>query len=109
MDWAMGAWANPQSITQLPNYPITRFPDYPMPDVTYRDLATLSEFAEVVELERHIWGPGYDEVVPVPILAVTVLRGGILIGAFSGPRLVGFVYSMAGINTGKPMQWSHML
>ena len=80
-----------------------------MPDVTYRDLATLSEFAEVVELERHIWGPGYDEVVPVPILAVTVLRGGILIGAFSGPRMVGFVYSMAGIKHGKPTQWSHML
>ena len=76
-----------------------------MPDVTYRDLATLSEFAEVVELERHIWGPGYDEVVPVPILAVTVLRGGILIGAFSGPRMVGFVYSMAGIKHGKPTQW----
>jgi predicted GNAT superfamily acetyltransferase len=80
-----------------------------MPEVTYRDLATLSEFAEVVDLERHIWGPGYDEVVPVPILAVSVLRGGILIGAFSGPRMVGFVYSMAGIKHGKPTQWSHML
>jgi predicted GNAT superfamily acetyltransferase len=83
----------------------------------YRDLTTLEEFAAVVELERRIWGPGYNEVVPVPILAVTVRRGGILIGAFdrvsereaSAERLVGFVYSFAGLKDGKPMQWSHML
>ena len=77
--------------------------------ITYRDLTTLEEFAQVVELERVIWGPGYDEVVPVPILAVTLLRGGILIGAFAGDRMVGFVYSLPGIKHGKATQWSHML
>jgi predicted GNAT superfamily acetyltransferase len=84
-----------------------------MPHVTYRDLKTLDEFARVVELERVIWGPGYDEVVPVPILAVTVMRGGILIGAFDGDAsiasMIGFVYSHPGIKAGTPMQWSHML
>jgi predicted GNAT superfamily acetyltransferase len=101
-----------------------------MPPIAYRDLTTLEDFAVVVELEREIWGPGYDEVVPVPILAVTVMRGGILIGAFdpsrasgssraasrgdgdsstaSGSRMVGFVYSLPGIKHGRPMQWSHM-
>jgi predicted GNAT superfamily acetyltransferase len=77
--------------------------------VTYRDLATLDDYAQVVELERAIWGPGYDDVVPVPILAVTVLRGGILIGALDGDRLIGFVYSLPGIKAGRPTQWSHML
>ena len=66
---------------QLPDYPITRLPDADAV-ITYRDLTTLEDFAAVVDLEREIWGPGYDEVVPVPILAVTVMRGGILIGAF---------------------------
>jgi chorismate synthase len=80
-----------------------------MPSVTYRDLTTLDDFAGVVDLEREIWGPGYDEVVPVPILAVTVMRGGILVGAFAGDRMVGFVYSIAGIKHGQPTQWSHML
>ena len=80
-----------------------------MPDITYRDLTTLEEYAAVVDLERHIWGPGYDEVVPIPILAVTVKRGGILIGAFADDRLIGFVYSQPGIKHGKPTQWSHML
>jgi hypothetical protein len=90
--------------------PITRLPDYPIPDVacTYRDLTTLEEFAEVVELERQIWGPGYVEVVPVPILAVSVHRGGILIGAFDGDRMIGFVYSLPSIKDKKPTQWSHM-
>src|SRR6266446_283861 len=83
--------------------------------ITYRDLTTLGEFSRVVELERAIWGPGYDEVVPTPILTVTVRRGGILIGAFDGPesapadRMIGFVYSLPGIREGKPTQWSHML
>jgi len=79
---------------------------------TFRDLTTLDEFAAVVELERRIWGPGYDEVVPVPILAVTVKRGGILIGAFdadASERLIGFVYSIAAMKDAKPTQWSHML
>lgn len=80
-----------------------------MPALTYRDLTTLEEYARVVELERAIWGPGYDDVVPVPILAVTVMRGAILIGAFDGDRMVGFVYSLPGIKAGKPTQWSHML
>ena len=79
-----------------------------MSNITYRDLTTLGDFAEVVDLEREIWGPGYDEVVPVPILTVTVMRGGILIGAFDEDRMVGFVYSLAGIKHGKPTQWSHM-
>src|SRR5262249_18317959 len=100
--------------------------------VTFRDLKTLDDFAQVVEMERVIWGPGYDDVVPTSILAVPVHVGGMLIGAFDErrtvdderrtshdqrrttndarrDRMVGFVYSVPGINHGKPMQWSHML
>jgi predicted GNAT superfamily acetyltransferase len=77
--------------------------------ITFKDLTTLDEFARVVELERAIWGPGYDDVVPVPILAVTVRRGGILIGAFADDCLVGFVYSLPALKGGRPSQWSHML
>jgi predicted GNAT superfamily acetyltransferase len=91
------------------NYQITRLPNHQMPSISYRRLTTLDEYAAVVELERIIWGPAYVEVVPVPILAVTVLRGGTLIGAFDGERMVGFVYALAGLKDGRPTQWSHML
>jgi predicted GNAT superfamily acetyltransferase len=74
-----------------------------------RDLHTLEEFRQVVALEREIWGGDYDDVVAVPILAVTVKRGGVLIGAFDKGRMVAFVYSLPGIKAGKPIQWSHML
>jgi predicted GNAT superfamily acetyltransferase len=74
-----------------------------------RDLKTIDEFKHVVELEKQIWGVDYEDVVSVPILAVTVKRGGVLIGAFDGDRMVAFVYSLPGIKAGKPIQWSHML
>jgi predicted GNAT superfamily acetyltransferase len=80
-----------------------------MQPLTYRDLTMLDDFAAVVDLERRIWGPGYEDVVPSPILAVSVHRGGILIGAFEGDRMIGFVYSLPGIKHGKATQWSHML
>ncbi len=80
-----------------------------MAALTYRDLTTLDDFAGVVELERQIWGPGYDDVVPTSILTISVHRGGILIGAFADERMVGFVYSLPGIKQGKATQWSHML
>ncbi len=81
----------------------------PTTPVAYRPLSTLDDFAAVVDLERAIWGPGYDDVVPVPIIAVTILRGGVLIGAFQDERVIGFVYSLPGIKDGRPTQWSHML
>src|SRR2546428_6485041 len=75
----------------------------------FRDLRTLDELRKVVELEKVIWGVDYTDVVSVPILAVTVKRGGVLIGAFDNDRLIAFVYSLAGIKEGRPIQWSHML
>src|SRR5512135_2597822 len=77
--------------------------------ITYRPLSSLEDFNAVVELEKVIWGPGYNDPVPAPILAVTTMRGGILIGAFDGDRMIGFVYSLAGIKDRRPTQWSHML
>jgi len=62
-----------------------------------------------VDLERAIWGSEYRDVVPVPMLVVSVKRGGILIGAFDSTQMVGFVYSLPGIKQGRPTQWSHML
>jgi predicted GNAT superfamily acetyltransferase len=74
-----------------------------------RDLTTLEEFRAVERLESEIWGP--IDLVPVPILAVTVQRGAVLVGAFEGDRMIGFVYSFPALKAGeqKPSHWSHML
>lgn len=78
--------------------------------LTIRALHTFDEFRQVMALESEIWG--YDDpedAVGIPMFVITLKRGGILLGAFDGTRLVAFVYSIAGIKHGRPMQWSHML
>ena len=83
-----------------------------------RDLTTLDDFAGVVTLEKRIWGlADGDDVTPLPLLAATVKRGAILVGAFdpatgavgSGGALVGFVYSLPALHKRRLSQWSHML
>ena len=78
--------------------------------MTIRPLRTIAEFREVFALETEIWGyTGSEDAVGMPMFVATLKRGGILLGAYDGARLVGFVYSIAGLKDGRPMQWSHML
>ena len=76
----------------------------------FRDLTTIEDFERVVELEKRIWGyTNGDDVVPIPVLAVTAHRGAILVGAFDDRAMVGFVYSIPAIYRGTLSHWSHML
>jgi predicted GNAT superfamily acetyltransferase len=78
--------------------------------MTIRSLHTIPEFRAVMALEHEIWGYGEPEdAVGIPVFVITVKRGGILLGAYDGDRLIGFVYSLAGLKHGRPSQWSHML
>jgi predicted GNAT superfamily acetyltransferase len=97
-----------------------------MSDIQIRDLTTIDEFRQVVELEKAIWGyTDQGDLVTVPVFIFTVHRGATLVGAFdpstppapiagSEPaslragRMVGFAYAVVGMKGGRPMQWSHM-
>jgi chorismate synthase len=79
---------------------------------TIQPLTTLPQFRQVEQLEATIWGA--VDLVPVPILAVTVRRGAVLLGAYDGDRLVGFVFSLAALRkrsdgASDASHWSHML
>lgn len=76
-----------------------------------RPLTTLDDCRKVADLERVVWGyTDAEDVVPPPVLIVSIKRGGILLGAFDDSgEMKGFVYSLPGIKHGKAMQWSHML
>jgi len=76
-----------------------------------RPLTTIEECRKVAELEKSVWGySDAEDVVPPPILIVSVKHGGILLGAFDDAgEMKGFVYSMAAVKEGRPTQWSHML
>jgi predicted GNAT superfamily acetyltransferase len=75
-----------------------------------RDLTTIEEFRQVVELEREIWGyTDNADMVGVPVFIYTVHRGAVLIGAFdSSKQMVGFAYAVVGMKARQPLLWSHM-
>jgi predicted GNAT superfamily acetyltransferase len=78
--------------------------------IEFRDLTTTEEFSRVVDLETRIWGYATrEDVVPLPILAATAHRGAVLVGAFAGDEMVGFVYSIPAIHEGRLSHWSHMM
>jgi predicted GNAT superfamily acetyltransferase len=69
--------------------------------VTYdiRILESPEEMEAVVDLQRLVW-PGDDlEILPVHMLRAAVHNGGLVIGAFSQGRLVGFVFGFPGFET----------
>jgi predicted GNAT superfamily acetyltransferase len=81
-----------------------------IPGMTIRALHSFDEFRQVMAMEGEIWGySDPEDAVGIPMFVITLKRGGILLGAFDGERMVAFVYSIAGIKDGRPMQWSHML
>jgi predicted GNAT superfamily acetyltransferase len=79
--------------------------------IAIRPITTLAECRTVAALERTIWGyTDPEDVVPPPVLIVSIKRGGILLGAFDDDGVMqGFVYSMPAIKDGRLTQWSHML
>lgn len=76
-----------------------------------RPLTTLDDCRKVVALEKLVWGySDAEDVVPAPVLIVTIKRGGILLGGFDASgEMKGFVYSIPALKDGRLIQWSHML
>jgi len=79
--------------------------------VTIRDLTTIEDCRAVAALEKDVWRyTDAEDVVPPPVLIVSVKRGGILLGAFDAHgAMKGFVYSIPSVKDGRLAQWSHML
>jgi predicted GNAT superfamily acetyltransferase len=78
--------------------------------IAYRTISTIDECAAIVALERKVWGPDYDEALPVSMLKVTTILGAILLGAFDADgEAIGFVYSLPGDRNGHARQWSYKL
>jgi predicted GNAT superfamily acetyltransferase len=80
-------------------------------EYSIRPLTTIEDCRRVVDLEKLVWGyTDAEDVVPVPVLIVSVKRGGILLGAFDrAGEMVAFVYSLSALKGGRASQWSHML
>jgi predicted GNAT superfamily acetyltransferase len=70
-----------------------------MSDIQIRDLTSIEEFRQVIELEKAIWGyTDQGDLVTVPVFIFTVHRGATLVGAFTPDgRMVGFAYAVVGM------------
>ena len=67
-----------------------------------RDITSISEMREVEELQKHIWGIADREVFPALALVPMIELGGVLIGAFDGDCMAGFVFGFPGYQAYQP-------
>ena len=76
--------------------------------IVVRKCETIDEFHECVQLQKEVWGEADLEVEPATLFVVAVHTGGQVLGAFDGPKLVGYTLAVAGVRNGMPYLHSHM-
>jgi predicted GNAT superfamily acetyltransferase len=84
----------------------------PAPEISkiqIREIDELAQMRAVEELQKEIWGIPDLDVVPLTHLVAAREAGGVLIGAFEGETLVGFVYGFPSFERGRLAHHSHML
>ncbi len=81
-----------------------------MTGVVIRHLRGMPEFETAVSFQEETWGKGFSERVPRSLMKVTQRLGGVVAGAFDPQgRMVGFVYGMTGVESGRLVHWSDIL
>lgn len=77
--------------------------------VRVRPLGRASDFDEVLDIQRRVWGHGETDLTPTHQFRITTRMGGILLGGYVGRWLAGFVYSFPAVFEGRLVQHSHLL
>lgn len=80
---------------------------------TIRLIETPEEMHLVEDLQREVWSGSETDVVPLHMLVTVVHNGGLVLGAFSEEKIVGFVFGFPGLETTpdgpRPKHCSHMM
>ena len=74
-----------------------------------RPVRTHDEFYAVERLQKEIWSVEDREVLPAVHMIAACEVGAILLGAFEGDDMIGFVYGFPGLEDGQPIIHSDML
>ncbi|WP_298401529.1 hypothetical protein [uncultured Chloroflexus sp.] len=75
--------------------------------ITIRPVATYAEYQACEQLQQLVWGDEF--VVPLNLLVTVQRNGGLVLGAFAGDELVGFVFGfLARTADGRLKHASHM-
>jgi len=79
------------------------------PHITVRPLTKFAEFEKLLDIQRAVWGHDDLDVTPTHQFCASSRLGGILVGAFVGRDLAGFVYSFPAVFKKRHIQHSHLL
>jgi len=74
----------------------------PTTTITIRPLETTAEFRAAEVLQRDVWSWSEIEVTPLDMLATAARNGGLVLGAFEGKQLVGFLFGFLGTDEADP-------
>jgi predicted GNAT superfamily acetyltransferase len=84
-----------------------------MPPFNIRLLETPEDMSAVEEIQRAVWPGSETEIVPAHMLITAVHNGGLVLGAFSDEKMIGFVFGFPGLETTpdgpRPKHCSHMM
>lgn len=77
--------------------------------ISIRKLTDKKEFSRLIDIQRIVWGHPDLDLTPVHQFCISSFMGGLVLGAFVGEELAGFVYSFPAIFQGKFCHHSHLL
>jgi predicted GNAT superfamily acetyltransferase len=80
-----------------------------IPAIQIRRIELEPEFEQLVDIQREVWKHDEADLTPVHQFRIHAKLGGIILGAFIGNRLAGFVYSFPAVLEKKSCQHSHHL
>lgn len=71
-------------------------------NLTYRKLSSPEDMGQAEELQRSVWSGSETDVVPTHFLLALSHNGGLVLGAFDGEKLVGFLAGFLGTDQKSP-------
>lgn len=74
--------------------------------INIKKIETIEDFRKVMELDFKVWG---GDPVPYHQTLTASKNGGMVLGAFEGDKLVGFLYGFTGFQNGEVYLCSHMM
>jgi len=77
--------------------------------IVIRDIESVPDLRKVAILQKDVWGCDDLDIVPLTMFVASREVGAVLIGAYDGSNLVGFVYGFPGYENGHLVHHSHML
>jgi predicted GNAT superfamily acetyltransferase len=77
--------------------------------VRIKELRHLAEFEKLLDIQRAVWGHNETDLTPPHLFRVHSHLGAIIIGAYVGKEIAGFVYSFPAVHNEKCCLHSHQL